>query len=146
MRKFNFNLERLLRIREHEERDWEIKLGKAVSECVQIRNGIANRKSEIDRVLITRGNLEERQADFFTMEIYKRRMNDEIRKLEKELVDAEARKEEVRSVFLEVSKNRKVLSKLKEKREAEYYKEQQKIEFNIVDEINNGRAAGRAMI
>jgi hypothetical protein len=32
---------------------------------------------------------------------------------------------------------------LKEKREAEYYKHQLKIEHELVDEINNGRAASR---
>ena len=142
MKKFKFNLERLLRIREHEEREWEIKLGKAVSECVRIENGMTHCRAEIERTLLTRGSIESREADYLSMEMYKRRMNNEIRSLSAELVEAEKQKESVRETFIEYSKNRKVLSKLKEKREREYYKEQNKIEFNAVDELNNSRAAG----
>lgn len=144
MRKFRFNLERLLKIREHDERDWEIKLGHAVSECVRIETRMASCSSEIERTLLTRGRVESREADFYSMELYKRRMNDEIRSLSAELVEAEKKRDEIREIFIEHSKNRKVLSKLREKREREYYKEQQKIEFNVVDEINNSRAAGRS--
>jgi len=143
MKKFRFNLERLLRIREHEEREWELKLGKAVSECVRLENAIKGCRGEIERVLLTRGDIESREADFFSMELYKRRMNDEIGRRSAELAEAEKHRDEIRESFIEYSKNRKVLSKLKEKREREYYKEQQKIEFNVVDEINNSRAAGR---
>jgi len=143
MKKFRFNLERLLRIREHEEREWELKLGKAVSECIRLEADINGCRGEIDRVLLTRGNIESRETDFLTMEMYKRRMNDEIIHRSRELAEAEKYRDKIRESFIEYSKNRKVLSKLKEKREREYYKEQQKIEFNAADEINNSRAAGR---
>ena len=144
MRKFKFNLERLLRIREHDEQNWEIKLGRTVSECVRIETGIKNRTSEIDRVLITRGEMHGREEDLLSMEMYKRRMNKEIGELGTKLKKAESKRDEVRKQFLEVSKRRKVLSKLKEKREAEYYKHQLKIEHDQIDEINNGRAANNA--
>ena len=143
MKKFSFNLERLLRIREHVEREWEIKLGHAVSECVRIEQRIAACGTEIERVLLSRGAIDNREADFLAMELYKRRMTDEIGRLKSELIGAEKVRDEVRQQFLEHSRNRKVLSKLREKREAEYYKEQQKIEFNVVDEINNSRAVER---
>jgi flagellar FliJ protein len=141
MRKFKFNLEKLLKIREHHEREWEIKLGQAVSECVRIEGEIRLRKFEIDRVLKSRGSIENRENEFFVMEIYKRRMKNELGNLDRELREAELKREDVRQKFLEVSKDRKVLTKLKEKREREYYKEQLDIEHNLIDEINNGRAA-----
>ncbi len=146
MRRFKFNLERLLKLREHEERDWEIKLGQAVSECVRIEGEIGRRTSEIDRVLTTRGRLDGREGELLAMEMYKRRMKYELIELGDELSLAEKKRDEVRSGFLEVSKRRKVLTKLKEKREAEYYKEQLKIEHNLIDEINNGRAANRMIL
>jgi flagellar FliJ protein len=129
-------------MREHDEHDWEIKLGKAVSECARIENRIDQCQSEIKRVLFSRGGIESREYDYYIMELYKRRMNSEISSLKLELREAEKKRDEVREIFIEHSKNRKVLSKLKEKREREYYKEQLKIEFNVVDEINNSRAAG----
>ncbi len=147
MRKFAFNLQRLLRLREHEEQEWEIKLGRAVTECVRIENEIAHRFKEIDRVLDTRGRIENRENDFLAMELYKRRMNSEVLELEKKLKDAEKERDQVRKDFLEASKKRKVLAKLREKREQEFYREQLKIEHNLIDEINNGRAAaGRTVV
>lgn len=141
MRKFVFNLERLLRLREHEEHEVEIRLGQAVTECVRIEAGISHRRSEIDRVLKTRGGLDGREDTLLAMEMYKRRMKDELLELGNELRLAESKRDEVREEFLEYSKKRKVLTKLKEKREAEYYKKQLKIEHDLVDEINNARAA-----
>ena len=141
MRKFRFNLEKLLKIRMHHEREWEIKLGQAVSECVRIENDMKQCSAEIERVLQTRGRIEHRENDFLAMEMYKRRMKHEIRELTEELEDAEKTREEIREKFLHFSRERKVLSKLKEKRAKEYYKEQLKIEHEMIDEINNGRAA-----
>ena len=140
MKRFSFNLERLLKLREHEEQEWEIKLGRAVTECVRIENDIRQRSSEIDRVLRTRGSVDGREDAFYAMEMYKRRMSSELAELGDELSRAEAERDKVREQFLEFSKRRKVLSKLKEKREAEYYKEQMKIEHDLIDEINNARA------
>ena len=146
MKKFSFNLERLLRIREHEERECEIQLGKAVSECVRIEQRISSCGGEIDRTLLSRGRPDGREADFLAMEMYKRRMNSEIASLKNELRDAEKVRDEIREEFMERSRARKVLTKLKEKRESEYYREQQKIEFNLVDEINNSRAVSRPQV
>lgn len=143
MKKFSFNLERLLRLREYEEHQWEIKLGTAVTECVKIENEISYRTSEISRVLVTRGNFSRHENEQLSIELYKRRMKDEIIKLTVKLKKAEADREEIRKGFLDASKNRKVLSKLKEKREKEYYRDQIKQEFDTVNEINNSRAAGR---
>ena len=146
MKKFQFNLERVLRLREHIEREWEIKLGKTVTECVRIETEIRHHTSEIDRVLKTRGRIDGREDDLLAMELYKRRMKDELLKLDSDLKKAEEERDSVREQFLEVSKRRKVLTKLKEKRENEYYKMQLKIEHDMVDEINNGRAASRTMV
>ncbi|MDC7228574.1 MAG: flagellar FliJ family protein [Spirochaetales bacterium] len=146
MKKFQFNLQRLLNLREHEEHEWEIKLGQAVTECVRIEGEIKNRTSEIDRVLRTRGAVDGREDQLLAMELYKRRMKFELIELGDELKRAESKRDEIRGDFLEVSRNRKVLSRLKEKREAEYYKDQLKKEHDQIDEINNARAAGRSML
>ena len=146
MKKFKFNLQRLLRIREHEEQKWEIKLGRAVSECVRLEQEINRRKGEISRMIKGGGQVENREDLLLSMEMYKRRMGREILDLGRKLEEAEKERDTVRETFLEVSKNRKILSKLREKREAEYYKEQKKMEFNEIDEINNGRVPGRAFV
>ncbi|HAK47532.1 MAG TPA: flagellar export protein FliJ [Spirochaeta sp.] len=146
MKKFSFNLERLLRLREHEEHDWEIKLGQRVTECVRLETEMRGRTSEIERTLKTRGSFDGREDEMFIMEMYKRRMTSELQELGSELKTAESKRDEVREEFLEVSRKRKVLTKLKEKREAEYYKQQLKIEHDLVDEINNARAVTQSRV
>ena len=146
MKKFVFSLERLLKLREHEEHEWEIKLGQKVSECVRIQHEIQHRKDELDRVLRTRGRVDGREDAVMAMELYKRRMRSELLELGDELTLAESKRDEVRGEFLEASRKRKVLTKLKEKREAEYYKQQIKIEHDLIDEINNARAASRSAV
>jgi flagellar export protein FliJ len=110
MRKFKFNLERLLRIRKHEEQQWEIKLGHSVSDCVLLEADIRHRSSEIERISKIPGGIQGRESDLLSMEMYKRRMNKEIGELNVKLKKAESKRDEVRAQFLEVSKRRKVLT------------------------------------
>ncbi|MDC7126785.1 MAG: flagellar export protein FliJ [Spirochaetales bacterium] len=144
MHKFKFNLEKLLKIREHDEHEYEIKLGQAVSKCVRIENDIKHCFSEIDRMIDTGAGAGLSQEYLLSMDMYRRRMNADIETLQSQLTSAREEMEKVRADYLEASKKRKVLTKLKEKREAEYYKQQRKNEFNEIDEMNNGRAAARA--
>lgn len=141
MRRFSFNLEKLLIIREHEEKEWEIRLGKAVSNCVNIEMAIKDRHKEIKKIIGLSANNVENNNYLLSANIYRNRMEQEIIGLEEELKKAKEERDEIKADYLEASKKRKVLYKLKEKREREYYKAQRKIEFNEIDEMNNARAA-----
>jgi flagellar protein FliJ len=51
--------------------------------------------------------------------------------------------EKVRARYLEASKERKVLDKLRERREGEYYERQLDDEYRAVDDMNTSAAAVR---
>ena len=53
--------------------------------------------------------------------------------------------EKVRARYLEASKERKVLDKLKERRAQEYYDQQRDEEFKTVDDLNTSAAASRGI-
>lgn len=141
MKRFHFNLQRILALREYREKDWEIKLGEVTGRCVRLKQSILERTRNRESAL--RAWHQTALTDVLyarSMEEYIRRMNHEQARLEVELEQAEAEREEVQKQFIEASRERKVLENLKDKRMQEYYKDQLKTEFKNIDEMNTGAA------
>ncbi|MBI9103236.1 MAG: flagellar export protein FliJ [Spirochaetales bacterium] len=139
MRRFVFSLQRLLSLRERKEKDWETKLGEVVSRCNKLKRDIR----ECER--LHRETLGVRSADgglgqLAASEFYMRRMREDVIKFQAELEKTEIEKDKVQVKYLEASRDRKVLEKLKEKQETEYYKEQLKEEMKMIDDINTSTA------
>ena len=139
MKKFHYPLERLLKLRRHTEQEWEIKLGEATGRCVRIKRAIAQREANHRRVLGERGSLS--PDNLMAGELYLSRMRQEAAALRQELEEAEAERLKVQASFLEASRERKVLQKLKEKQEKAYLKEELKREFAEADDRNSGASA-----
>jgi len=141
MKRFDFNLQRILSLREYREKEWEIKLGEITGRCVslsrKIEDRIRNRQAAL-RTWHETGSNDVFYAAY--MEEYMQRLSIEQIRLEDELEEAEVRRAEVQQKYLEASKERKVLENLKDKRRQEYYKEQLKTEFRNVDEMNTSAA------
>ena len=139
MRKFMFSLQRLLSLREYTEKEWETKLGEITSRCNGFRRDIRKREELHSNILGNRKpgtSLEELQVS----ELFMLRMRDEVSNLRQELEIAETRRDEVQQKYLEASRERKVLTRLKERQEAEYYREQVKEEMKLIDDINTSAA------
>ena len=139
MRRFHFRLERLLRLKAHTEQEWEIKLGKATSECLSIENRIDDAlrgmAATFHQIHTPRRSLD---MDFITSaQRYMDRLSGRVEELEDELVVKEAERREVQEGYLEASKERKVLDKLKERRAGEFYKAERDEERKELDDINN---------
>lgn len=141
MRAFKFKLERILALRKYREREREIKLAEATGECVQLRRDIADRQQRKRDMLA--GQRGFGTAALLDSHLYMTRMQQESDKKTAALDKAEIRREEMQKEYLEASKDRKVLDKLKEKRSAGYLKEQRVEEVKEVDDINTGRASRR---
>lgn len=139
MKKFHYPLERLLKLREHTEQEWEVKLGEATGRCVRTRKAITQREANHRRVLGERGSLS--SVDLMAGELYLSRMRQEAEALRKELEEAEAERLRIQASFLEASRERKVLQKLKEKQERAYLKDELKREFAEADDRNSGASA-----
>ncbi len=143
MRKFRFRLDRLLELRRYREREWELKLATITGRCLLIDQRIQQNRHNIVRTIRSRqlsvGRLD--LNSLFACELYMSRMDNEIGSLERELELRERERDEVNQKYLVVSKDRKVLEKLREKKEADYYRGQKKEEFKIADDITTGRSA-----
>jgi flagellar FliJ protein len=129
-------------LRRHKERDWEIKLAAITGKCFLIRREIENRHGSISRNIlnlrIPKGRVD--TGSLYTRDLYVTRLGKEISVLEKDLELKEEERAETQNRYLEASRDRKVLDKLKEKREAQYYLEQKREDFKIADDISNGAA------
>ncbi len=147
MKRFHFSLEHILRIREHKEREWELKLASITGTCLTIENEI-NRLSA-ERMTNSRTKKPQGELDIYGMQIrekYVFRLERRISELHKTLAEREAERKEIQKDYLKASRERKVLSKLKEKKADEYYKEQMKEEMKALDEIGNHQQFRKAQV
>lgn len=138
MKKFVFSMEKILDLREYEEKQAQIELGKAIGDAEKIRqqlNFVAIEKAKMLSMDISGTSIDERLVH----ENYLVRLDRQKEILLEELAAAELIVEEKRAVFAEALKKRKVLSNLKEKQLQQYKKEKQLEEDNIVDDIVTSR-------
>ncbi len=134
MKKFSFKLEKVLELREFEEDQAKIELGKAIAETERIKEEL--KLTALKRVQNTKDRFSSCDViEQLAIENYITRLDAEKERLLEELVQAELVVKQKRSVFAEAMKNRKIISKLKEKRAAEYKKEFYKTEENEIDDV-----------
>lgn len=140
MRRFRFRLEQLLTLRQHKEREWELKLARATGICLKIQRRIQEIDELISKTIefLFKPDAISDYAYRISSELYMARLRNERKNRKEELAKREKEREEVQKIYLEHSKKRKVLEKLKEKQEEEYYSLMKKEEFKTMDDINNG--------
>ncbi len=147
MKRFHFRLEKVLGIKKHHEKEWELKLAKATGECIRIENTIQHNLYEKARTLSTRRLSGEIMMEkLYSSELYMQRLTQHNRNLEQELVQKELERESIQKGYLEASKERKVLDKLKEKQENGFYAKQRVEEMKEIDDMNNSMYVQRQEI
>lgn len=141
MKRFRFNLEKVLALREENEKNWEIKLGEVVSSVNNVKreiNSIEHSKREHFKDF----SLSKEGLEYLQMtELYFRKMEDDRKRLMSELEDLSIKRAEVQREYLKALNEKKVIEKLKERRAAEYYKEQMLSEIKELDDMATGIAA-----
>jgi len=141
VKRFHFRLERLLELRSYRERQWLAKLAAASGHCIRLSQRITEARVAARGAFYTdikRG----RELDLSLLtyrEHYINRMNLEQKKLKKELEEKLRRRSEVQKKYQEVSRDKKVLEKLRSKRESEYYAQAKLEEFKIADDLNSSQ-------
>jgi flagellar FliJ protein len=146
MKKYNFRLERLLRIRRYKERLWEMKLAEITGKCVQLENTIRDLQSEKDaHSSFFAGGVPYSAEDILIQENFRRRLARETEETVAQLEKARKKREEVNRSCMAASRDRKVLDKLKERKAEEYYEEQRGEERKKMDEFAMYRATGAAL-
>lgn len=141
MKRFSFSLQKLLDLRAFREKQAELELGRANS----ARDAI---KLELDEVAQKRVSaaMERRGAlpvqDLISIERYITRLDVRKEKLLEDLAAAELVVEKRRAEYLEASKDRQVISKLREKKEGVWRGKYLAEEAAILDDIVNARGNG----
>jgi flagellar FliJ protein len=145
MKCFRFDLEKIFKIRAYREQEAEIKLGRALGVLTAIEReiqSVAAARVEAASCRFAPGNGAD---EILRYDLYICRLDAQRDWLVKEAAEAELKVEEARSVFLEASRERKVLDKLKEKRWQKYRGVLLAEETKTLDEIADGSAARKAL-
>jgi flagellar FliJ protein len=138
MKRFHFSLEKVLGLRKYREQEAKIELGRAVSILTEIENRIretaAKRHHAAGERFADMGNA----SAMLAWNNYIIRLDQEAERLAKEAAQAELVVEEKRALYMEASRELKVMEKLKEKREKEYRKEMSAAETAELDDLWRG--------
>ena len=141
MKRFKFNLEKVLDIRKIKEEECRIALGFAISALNNIENKIKETAVKHHNAAKERfGN----PNDIASWDIYILRLEQEAVKLTEQAAHAQIIVDQKRGLYLEASKDLKAIEKLKEKKKTEYRKTMLNAQMNEVDDITSARLfAGR---
>ena len=136
MKRFSFNLQKVLQLRKFKEDECKLALGQAISVLNEIEN-------KIKETAVKRHHAaSERFADpgqIAAWDNYIVRLEQEAQRLTEQAAQAEIVVEEKRALYLEASKDLKAIEKLKEKREKEYRKEMFDYEMAEMDNLTAAR-------
>ena len=122
MKPFAFSLEKVLKLRKYREDEAKIELGRAVGVLAELESNIRATAEERVRAAAAQFSPGNGAVEIQQYMVYLLRLDNTKERLLKEAAMAELKIEEARNVFLEASRERKVLDKLKEKRKKEYKK------------------------
>jgi len=136
MRRFNFNLEKILDLRKIKEEECRLALGQAISALNMIEN-------KIKETALRRHNAANERfsdpLDIASWDTYILRLEQEAEVLADKAAQAQIVVEQKRELYLEASKDLKAIEKLKEKQKKEYRRETLNTQMNEVDDITAAR-------
>jgi flagellar protein FliJ len=138
VRRFQFRLEKFRELKRHAERQRELELARVLGQCLLLKKRI----EEISGEVAASYSLSFRSGgriDVVSMagrELYVQRLTRERTVKEEELAVRTVELEEVRGRYLQAAKERKVLDKLRERAEKDYYERQRDEEFKVMDDLN----------
>jgi flagellar protein FliJ len=135
MRAFRFNLEKLLEVRSFYERKAEMSLAEKAGRCALLDEKlqeIARSRSRTRAEMYSSGRM---LADYRAAEIYIMRLDKDKDKVLEELAQAELEREKARAEYVEKRRDREAIDKLKERRQAEYYRQALREETKVLDDL-----------
>lgn len=136
MRRFRFKLQKVLELRRYSEQEWELKLAEVTGRIVAVEGEIidwAHRRHDAGRFHASVGTLD--MVVIRGQEDYVNRIDRRVSELQHRLVGLEAERAKVREGYVEASRKRKALARLKERQAEEYYKGELREEGRVLDEI-----------
>jgi len=141
MKPFAFKLEKVLELRKYREEEAKIELGRAIGVLAGLESqlrALANERARAAAAQFSPGNSAAQIQQYM---FYLLRLDAAKEQLLNDITIAEMKVEEARAEFIEATRERKVLDKLKEKRGKEYRKEMLAEETKMLDDIK-GKGLG----
>lgn len=138
MKRFSFSLQKLLDLREFREKESEIQLGKAIAsrDAIQLDlEDVARKRHESAASRVGDASVQ----DLLAIERYIARLDKKRDSLLENLAAAELVVEQKRAAYMDATKDRQILTKLREKKEASWRKDYLAEEASILDDIANSR-------
>jgi flagellar FliJ protein len=135
VKRFIFSLEKVLELREYREQETEIALGRAVGELTSIENQLKELALQRLKAGEERFNPTNDAFAIRNYEFYIQRLDHTKEELLEAAATAQLKVEEARELYLEASRQRKVLDKLKEKRAVAYRKTMFAEETKMLDDL-----------
>jgi flagellar FliJ protein len=136
MKRFKFNLEKILQLRKFKEEECKLALGQAVSFLNKIENDIKETALKRHAASSLRFS---NVAEIASWEIYILRLDQQADRLTEQAAKAQIVVEEKRALYLEAQRDLKAIEKLKEKQQKEHRKEMFNNEMNKVDNLTSSR-------
>ena len=136
MKPFRFGLEKILNLRKYTEAEAKIELGRAIGILTEIENHIFEVVQERMRAAAWQFEPGNNSVQIQQYTFYLLRLDNTKEQLLKEAAQAELIVEKAREAFMEASRERKVLDKLKEKQQKENRKENFISEIKILDDTS----------
>ena len=143
MRRFRFNLEKLLELRAFYERKAEMVLAGKAGACALLdekMREVALSRSRTGREMFSTGRGVE---DYRAAELYIVRLDRDRERLARELAVAELEREQARAAYVEKRMGRESLEKIKERRQKEYYRLAEREETKALDDVARRRVEAR---
>jgi flagellar FliJ protein len=138
VKRFSFSLEKVLELRKYREQETKIELGRAIGVLTEIEGRIRKNAQSRSAAAGQRFSAANQSLDILSWDNYIIRLDQEAEQLMNEAAKAELIVEEKQEIFLQASRDRKVIDKLKEKREKEYRDEVLAEESRERDDIASG--------
>ena len=145
MKRFSFNLQKVLELRRFREEEAKIELGRAIGVLEKLQGRIRENIASIahaGRERFSGIGRADGTASMFVWDGYIMRLEQENERLVAEAESAELVVEEKRNLYLEASRRLKVVEKLREKREGEYRKEMFALQTRELDDLWRPKEAG----
>ncbi|TVQ39971.1 MAG: flagellar export protein FliJ [Spirochaetaceae bacterium] len=142
MKRFEFSLGKVLRLREHRESEWELRLGEATSRCVSLQDQIASVAREHQQTVAAGGGTQAADVEFRMWQgAYLALLEQRRRRLTDLLQQAQREREEIHRQYVEALRDRKTLTSLKDRQEQAYRRDQLRYDTKVLDDLTSARSA-----
>jgi flagellar FliJ protein len=139
VRRFRFNLEKLLELRAFHERKAEMVLAEKAGRCALLDEDlreVAQARRRTSREMFASGR---DLTDYRAAGLYLIRLDRDRDRLTEELARAELEREDARAAYVERHTARESIEKIKERRQAEYYRLAEREETKALDDLARRR-------